>query len=73
MTLGLYGVFFLKLLILFAGVFVLTILTPKIAAFIDKYRKPGEEVPEAPRPERVEDDNFSENSGENADENNNKM
>lgn len=47
----------IKLAILFAGIYVIIIATPKLAAFVDKRRKKGEE-PETPRPERVgEDDN----------------
>lgn len=56
MQLDQWGEFFLKLAILLAGVYVIIILTPKIAAFIDKRRKPGEEEASAPRPERVDDD-----------------
>ena len=61
------AIFFLKLIILFAGVYVLILLTPHIAAWIDS-RKKWTAEPEAPRPERVDDDLNSENSGENADE-----
>ena len=55
---GIWGVFFLKLFILLAGVYVLILLTPKLAKFIDSRRKPNEEgqPPEEPRPERVEDE-----------------
>lgn len=73
MQLDQWGEFFLKLAILFAGVYVLIILTPKIAAFMDKRRKPGEEVPEAPRPERVEDDENTENIAEKSGENDNNL
>lgn len=59
MQLGLWGEFFLKLTILFAGVYVIIILTPKIAAFIDKRRKPGKDASEEPRPERVQEDDSS--------------
>lgn len=54
---GVWGVFFLKLFILLAGVYVLILLTPKLAKFIDSHRKSAEEgqPPEEPRPERVED------------------
>ena len=61
------AIFFLKLIILFVGVYVLILLTPHIAAWIDS-RKKWTADPEAPRPERVDDDLNSENSGENADE-----
>lgn len=64
------AIFFLKLVILFAGVYILTHLTPHIAAWVDSRRK---DAPEAPRPERVDDDLTSENSGDaasSADENN---
>ncbi len=70
MALGVWGMFFLKLFILLAGVYVIVLLTPKLAAFIDKRRKPDDpdnpspdnspEIPE-PRPERVEDEKISEN------------
>lgn len=73
MQLDQWGEFFLRLAILFAGVYVLIILTPKIAAFIDKRRKPGEEVPEAPRPERVDDDEITEKSDDDSVENDNNM
>ena len=62
--LGMWGEFFLKLAILFAGVYVIIILTPRLAAFIDRRRKNGG-VPEEPRPERVQDDENKENSAEN--------
>ena len=54
MSLAVWGIFFLKMFVLFAGVYVLIILTPKLAAYIDRRRKQGSE-PKAPRPERVED------------------
>lgn len=57
------AIFFLKFGILLAGVYVIILLTPKMAAFIDRLKKPGEAAPEAPRPERVQDDINSENSG----------
>ena len=60
MQLDQWGEFLLKLAILFAGVYVIIILTPKIAAFIDKRRKPGasetSEASDEPRPERVEEE-----------------
>lgn len=49
------AIFFLKLAILFAGVYILILLTPHIAAWIDS-RKKGVPDPEAPRPERVDDE-----------------
>ena len=55
MSLGVWGMFFLKMFILLAGIFVIVLLTPKLAALIDKRRKPGDN-PEEPRPERVEDE-----------------
>ena len=55
------ALFFLKLVILFAGVYILIHLTPHIAAWIDSLKK---DAPEAPRPERVDDDLTSENSGD---------
>lgn len=61
------AIFFLKLIILFAGVYVLIILTPHIAAWIDSLKKNTPD-PKAPRPERVDDDLNPENSGENTDE-----
>lgn len=54
MSLAVWGIFFLKMLVLFAGVYVLIILTPKLAAYIDRHRKQGGE-PKSPRSERVED------------------
>ena len=68
MQLGQWGEFMLKIAILFAGVYVIILLTPKIASFIDKRRKPEDEL-SAPRPERVDDDE----SAENADENDNDL
>lgn len=61
------AIFFLKLIILFAGVYVLIVLTPHIAAWIDSLKKNTPD-PEAPRPERVDDDLNPENSGENTDD-----
>ena len=61
------ALFFLKFLILLAGVYVIVLLTPHIAAWIDSLKK-DTSGPSAPRPERVDDDFNSENSGENADE-----
>lgn len=61
--------FFLRLGLIFVGVYVILILTPKLAAFIDKRRK--NQQPPAPRPERVEDDEISEDTagqGENNDD-----
>ena len=63
MDLGSWGMFFLKLIVLFAGVYVIIILTPKLAAFIDSHRKTGDR-PDEPRPERVQSENDTEN-GEN--------
>ena len=68
--LGVWGEMILKLAILFAGIYVIIRLTPKLAAFIDKRRKNGED-PDEPRPERVQDDENRENSGENAVKNDN--
>ncbi len=62
--LGAWGIFFLKLFVLFAGVYVIIILTPKIAALIDKHKKAAEQEPEAPRPERVEDDDKNEENND---------
>ena len=73
MHLDQWGEFILKLGILFIGVYVIIILTPKIAAFIDKRRKPGEDVPEAPRPERVDDDENMENPAESGNESNDNL
>ena len=67
MQLDQWGIFMLKVVILFIGVYAIIILTPKLAAFIDKRRKAGEEVPEAPRPERVEDDENQKNDNESDD------
>ncbi len=64
--LGTWGMFFLKMFILLAGVYVIVILTPKLAAFIDKRRKNSEEEP---RPERVQDSENTENSAEEGDNN----
>ena len=70
MDLGSWGMFFLKLIVLFAGVYVIIILTPKLATFIDSRRKTGDR-PDEPRPERVQSENDTENlpadaeSGEN--------
>lgn len=55
MPLDMYGELFLKLGILFAGIYFLILLTPKLAKFIDSRRK-NDRDPEAPRPERVQDD-----------------
>lgn len=60
------AMFFLKFGILLAGVYVIILLTPKMAAYIDRLRKPGDTAPEAPRPERVYDDVNSENDGKTA-------
>ncbi len=68
MSLGVWGIFFLKMFLILAGIFVIILLTPKLAAFIDSRRKPGDE-PDGPRPERVEDEEKTENSAENGDDN----
>lgn len=57
------AIFFLKFGILLAGIYIIILLTPKLAAFIDRRKKPGETPPEAPRPERVQDDINSDNNG----------
>ena len=63
MSLEVWGAFFFKMFILLAGVFVIALLTPKLAAFIDKRRSRGKS-PEEPRPERVEDDENAENNND---------
>lgn len=63
------AMFFLKFSILLAGVYVIVLLTPKIAAAIDRLRKPEDPTLEAPRPERVDDDIDKENNGGNAENN----
>lgn len=54
--------FFIKFILLLAGVYVIAALTPKLAAYIDK-RRASEKSPyeSAPLPERVdtEDNNSS--------------
>lgn len=72
MTLGVWGEFFLKMFVLLAGVFAITLITPRLASFIDKRRGKGED-PEEPRPERVENediDNKDNNGKENVAESN---
>ncbi len=66
MELGAWGELILKLLVLFAGVYVIIVLTPRLAAFIDKRKKSG--PPEEPRPERVEDDIKTEENGRESDD-----
>ncbi|MBQ8623317.1 MAG: hypothetical protein IJ424_02935 [Oscillospiraceae bacterium] len=66
-TLGDVMEFFLKCGFIFAGLYVLIVLTPKIAAFIDKKRAQHKSPYEsAPDPARVDDDAFND---ENNDEN----
>lgn len=60
--------FFLKFGLLLAGVYVIVLLTPKMAEFIDRHRKPDEPDPPAPRPERVKDELITENNGAAADD-----
>ncbi len=67
-NLGVWGEVLLKLAILFAGIYVIIRLTPKLAAFIDKRRKNGG-VPDEPRPERVQEDENEEDPAENDGEN----
>lgn len=56
MTLPAAAQLLLTVAVLFAGVWLIAVLTPKIAALIDRRR-------EAPRPERVDgDENISENN-----------
>lgn len=55
------ALFFLKFAVLLFGVYIIIRLTPYIADWLDKHRKNS---PEAPRPERVDDDFTQENSGE---------
>ena len=51
MTLSAAAQLLLTVLILFAGVWLIAVLTPKLAALIDRRRR------EAPRPERVQTEN----------------
>lgn len=56
------ALFFIEMIILFAGVFVIAIVTPKLAAFIDKQRAKNKSPYEsAPLPERVDDDISADN------------
>lgn len=58
MHLDQYALLFIKLGILFIGVYVLTVLTPKLARFIDRKKSGNNGSPEVPRPERVQNDDF---------------
>ncbi len=50
------GWFLFEIVLIFAGLFVIAVLTPKLAAFIDKKRAQNKSPYEsAPLPERVED------------------
>ncbi len=56
-TLGGLMEFFLKCGLIFAGLYVIIILTPKISAYIDKVRAQNKSPYEsAPDPARVDDD-----------------
>lgn len=56
-TLGGVMEFFLKCGLIFAGLYVIIILTPKLAAYIDKVRAQNKSPYEsAPDPARVDDD-----------------
>ncbi len=59
-TLGDLMEFFLKCGLIFAGIYVLIILTPKLAAWIDKMRAQNKSPYEsAPDPARVDDEAFN--------------
>lgn len=65
--LGVWGEFFLKLFIILAGIYLIILITPKLAAFIDKQRKKSgtaDPTPEELQPERVEDKNIKSEKSE---------
>ncbi len=76
LTVGDVMEFFLKCGLIFAGLYVIIVLTPKIAAYIDKKRAQNKSPYEsAPDPARVDDDaskpenNASDGSESNTDSN----
>ena len=57
--------FLFEVLLIFAGIFVIAVLTPKLAAYIDKLRAKNKSPYEsAIPPERVEDGNSKSDGGD---------
>lgn len=64
-TINKVTLFFIDMILLFAGIFVIAIITPKLAAFIDKQRAKNKSPYEsAPFPERVDDDISADNGAD---------
>lgn len=65
--------FFIITILLFAGIYVIAVVTPKLAEYIDKLRSQSKSPYEsAPIPERVDNDTNSKESNSNAVANDNK-
>ena len=65
LTLGNVMEFFLKCGLIFAGLYVIIVLTPKLAAWIDKVRAQNKSPYEsAPDPARVDDEALNDDENE---------